>query len=401
MPEFNKIEDALSAIAAGEMVVVLDDEDRENEGDLVMAAEKATSHAVNFMSKEGRGLICVPVSSEIADKLKFADMVAEGDDDPCCNFTVSVDYKVGTSTGISASDRAKTVRAIVDDSSGPEHFSRPGHIFPLRARDGGVLVRAGHTEAAVDLARLAGFSSAGLICEISKDDGEMMRLDGLVEFAKKHSLMIVTIKDLIAYRHKIESLVEFEAETLLPTEFGDFRMRVYKSRIDNSEHIALIHGEITDAPVLLRVQSECLTGEIFRSAKCDCRQQLDLAMETVSKNGVGVVLYMRQEGRGIGLINKVKAYELQRTKGLDTFDANKELGFAPDLRDYGIGAQILVDLGIKNIRLLTNNPTKVVGLEGYGLNIVERLPLEISPSDRTRRYLETKKAKMGHILKNV
>ncbi|MBT7736578.1 bifunctional 3,4-dihydroxy-2-butanone-4-phosphate synthase/GTP cyclohydrolase II [Candidatus Peregrinibacteria bacterium] len=401
MPEFNTIEEALSAIKAGEMIVVLDDEDRENEGDLVMAAEKATSHAVNFMCKEGRGLVCAPVSGDIADRLGLESMVANNEEAECCNFTVSVDYKKGTSTGISASDRAKTVRAIVDDSSLPGEFARPGHIFPLRAHDGGVLVRAGHTEAAVDLSKLAGFKPAGLICEISRDDGEMMRLDDLMKFAEEHSLAIITIKDLIAYRHRMESLIEFKAETLLPTEFGEFRMRVYESAVDKAEHVALIKGDIGSDPVLLRVQSECLTGEIFRSSKCDCRQQLDLALRRISENGSGVVLYMRQEGRGIGLVNKVKAYELQRTKGLDTFDANVEFGLAPDLRNYGIGAQILVDLGLSDIKLMTNNPKKVVGLEGYGLNIVERVPLEIVPSEEARNYLKTKKVKMGHILDEV
>ncbi len=401
MPKFNTIEESLAAIKAGEMIIVLDDEDRENEGDLVMAADKATSHSVNFMAKEGRGLVCVPVSAEIADRLGFHDMVSTNKEANSCNFTVSVDYKNGTTTGISASDRAKSVGAIIDPSSKPEDFLRPGHIFPLRAKDGGVLVRAGHTEAAVDLAKLAGFTSAGLICEISKDDGEMMRLDDLFEFAKKHSLAIINIKDLIAYRHKIESLIEFEAETVLPTKFGEFLMKVYKSSVDGAEHIALIKGEIDSGPVLVRVQCECITGEVFASEKCDCRPQLDKAMEMIENEGSGVILYMRQEGRGIGLVNKVKAYELQRTKGLDTVDSNIELGFAPDLRDYGIGAQILSDLGIKDIRLMTNNPTKVVGLEGYDLNIVERVPLEILPGERSRGYLETKKTKMGHILKNV
>lgn len=401
MAKFNKIEEALAAIEAGKMVIVLDDEDRENEGDLVMAAELVSPAAVNFMAKEGRGLICVPVDRDIADRLGFVPMVKENKESSKCDFTVSVDYEEGTTTGISASDRAKTIGAIADYSSSASDFARPGHVFPLRAKKGGVLVRAGHTEAAVDLCRMAGKVPVGVICEITREDGEMMRRDELLEFAAKHDLAIITIKDLIAYRHGCEKFVKLMAETVLPTEHGEFKMRVYKSEIDGSEHVALVKGEIgAEDEVLVRVQSECLTGEVFLSEKCDCRGQLDVAMAKIAEAGKGVLLYMRQEGRGIGLVNKVKAYELQR-KGMDTVEANEELGFASDLRDYGIGAQILVDVGVKNIRLMTNNPTKVVGLEGYGINIVERVPLEISPNERNHKYLKTKKDRMGHILREV
>ncbi|MFH1534296.1 MAG: bifunctional 3,4-dihydroxy-2-butanone-4-phosphate synthase/GTP cyclohydrolase II [Nitrospirota bacterium] len=400
MSKFNKIEDAIKAIKSGKMVVVLDDEDRENEGDLIMGAEKVTAEAVNFMAKEGRGLICVPVDEDIAERLKFLPMVEENKESSKCNFTVSVDYRHDTSTGISASDRAKTVRAIADFKSVPDDFVRPGHVFPLKAKSGGVLVRAGHTEAAVDLAKLSGLSPVGLICEIAREDGEMMRKDDLIKFAKKHSLAIITIKDLIAYRHRSEKLVKLVAETVLPTKYGDFDMKIYKSSVDGKEHIALIKGNINEKDVLTRVHSECITGEVFMSEKCDCRGQLDESMKMIEENGNGVILYMRQEGRGIGLTNKIRAYELQR-KGLDTVDANKELGFAEDLRDYGIGAQILADIGVKKIRLMTNNPTKVVGLEGYGIEIVERVPLEISPGARNHSYLKTKRDRMGHILRKI
>ena len=400
MAKFNKIEDAIEAIKCGEIVIVLDDEERENEGDLVMAADKVTSYAVNFMMKEGRGLICAPVSREIAGKLKFPLMVDEvGGDSKKCNFTISVDYEKGTSTGISASDRAKTIRAIVAKGSKGSDFDRPGHVFPIQALDGGVLVRAGHTEAAVDLAHMAGLSPAGVICEIAKENGEMMRRDDLLKFAKKHSLNIVTIKDLIAFRHKKEKLVDKVAETILPTEFGDFDMKVYKDHGSGSEHIVLVKGKIGKKETLVRVQSECLTGEIFHSKKCDCRGQLDKALEKIAEKG-GVLVYMRQEGRGIGLVNKIKAYELQRN-GLDTVEANEKLGFAADLRNYGIGAQILADLGVREINLMTNNPTKVVGLGGFGIKIINRLPLEIKPSKQNYKYLKTKKDKMGHLLNEV
>ncbi|MBI4232251.1 bifunctional 3,4-dihydroxy-2-butanone-4-phosphate synthase/GTP cyclohydrolase II [Candidatus Peregrinibacteria bacterium] len=401
MPVIKKIEAAVQDLKSGRMVVVLDDEDRENEGDLIMLADKITAEAVNFMAKEGRGLICVPVDEDIADRLNFYPMVSDNKESNKCNFTVSVDYKHGTSTGISASDRAKTIRAIVDYHSIADDFARPGHIFPLRAKMGGVLVRAGHTEAAVDLAKLADSPPVAVICEIAGEDGEMMRGQELLAFASKHGLSIITVRDLIEYRNRREKLVKLVAETSLPTDYGEFDMRVYRTTVDDAEHIAMVMGSFEpNENVLVRVHSECLTGEVFRSQKCDCRPQLDAAMRKVAEQGKGVVLYMRQEGRGIGLVNKIKSYKLQE-EGLDTVEANKRLGFAPDLRQYGIGAQILVDLGLKNIRLMTNNPTKVVGLEGYGLNIVERVPIEIVPNERNKSYLKTKKERMGHLLDMV
>jgi 3,4-dihydroxy 2-butanone 4-phosphate synthase / GTP cyclohydrolase II len=401
MPKLNTIEEALKDLKQGKMVIVVDDEDRENEGDLVMAAEKVTNEDINFMAKEGRGLICVPLTSDRAKKLDFNPMVEKKDEFYGCNFTVSVDYKKGTTTGISASDRAKTVQAIVDDSSDSADFNKPGHVFPLIAKDGGVLVRAGHTEASVDLLRLAGLSPTGVICEISREDGEMAKGDDLFKFAEKHDLKIMTIKDLIEYRREKEVLVEKSAEAVLPTEYGEFKMFVYKSLVDEKEHVALVKGDVAGKKnVLVRVHSECLTGDLFGSLRCDCGKQLDESLKNVSEKGEGVVLYMRQEGRGIGLINKLKCYQLQ-DEGLDTVDANKELGFDGDLREYGIGAQILVDLGLSSIELMTNNPAKVVGLEGHGLEITKRIPIEIEPNDENHDYLKTKKQKMGHILKKV
>jgi len=399
--KFNTIDEAIEDIAKGKMIILVDDEDRENEGDLCMAAEKITPQAINFMAKHGRGLICLSLTPERVEQLKLPMMSEANTSSFGTAFTVSIEAKKGVTTGISAADRAVTILTAINPASTHEDLARPGHVFPLRAKPGGVLQRAGQTEGSVDLSRLAGLNPSGVICEIMNDDGTMSRVPELMEFAKQHHLKIVTIKDLIKYRTRMERFVRRASTTKLPTDHGEFTVIAYANDVDANVHLALVKGEIKkDDAVLVRVHSECLTGDVFGSKRCDCGEQLHKAMEVIDKEGQGVILYMRQEGRGIGLVNKLKAYELQ-DKGLDTVEANLELGFKPDLRDYGIGAQILVDLGVRKMRLMTNNPKKIVGLEGYGLKVVERVPMEINPHERNLIYLKTKKKKLGHMLSNV
>ena len=399
--QFDTINQAIIDLQLGKIVVVLDDEDRENEGDLICAAQFCSPEHINFMAKEARGLICVALSQEKAMHLQLAPMVSENTALHGTKFTVSIDYIHGTSSGISASDRSATVQALINEEVKPEDFGRPGHIFPLIAAEEGVLRRAGHTEAVVDLMKLADLHPVGVLCEILDADGTMMRTEKLLNYAEKHSLSIITVKDLIAYRLHSEKLIKAVAEAKLPTEYGDFKLKVFANTVDGKEHLALVKGTwLPDEPVLVRVHSECLTGDIFGSKRCDCGKQLTNALSMIEEEGKGVLLYMRQEGRGIGLINKVKAYSLQE-QGFDTVEANEKLGFLPDPRDYGIGAQILASLGIKNMKLITNNPTKRVGIESYGLKVIERVPIETEPNPDNAKYLETKKFKMGHLLTHL
>jgi len=398
--DFCSIPEAIEEIKSGKMIILVDDEDRENEGDLVIAAQFVTKEAINFMAKYARGLICFPAEKEILDRLGL-DLMVESQDPFRTAFTVSIDAKYGTTTGISASDRALTIQTAIRPDAKPDDFVKPGHVFPLIAKKGGVLVRAGHTEASVDLAKMAGLIPAAVICEIMNEDGTMARTNQLIEFSKQHNIKIATIADLIEYRMRTEKLIKREASAHLPTKYGDFEIIVYTNSIDNYEHVALVKGHIKpDEPVLVRVHSSCLTGDILGSLRCDCGDQLHTAMKMVEKEGKGVILYMQQEGRGIGLSNKIKAYKLQ-DEGYDTVEANEKLGFKADLRNYGIGAQMLVDIGVRKMRLMTNNPKKIVALRGYGLEVVERVPIEIEPNDVNKCYLSVKKTKMGHLLNNV
>jgi 3,4-dihydroxy 2-butanone 4-phosphate synthase/GTP cyclohydrolase II len=400
-PRTHTIDEALAALRRGEIIIVVDDEDRENEGDFIVAAEKVTPEIVNFIAKHGRGLICLSATGERLRELDIEPMVARNTASLGTNFTVSIDAAEGITTGISAADRARTVQVFVDSRSRPHDLARPGHIFPLEAKPGGVLERAGHTEAVVDLCRAAGLYPAGLLCEIMDDDGEMARLPRLREIAAEHGMPLVTIADLISWRRGNEQLVVREAEVPLPTAVGTCRMIAYTTRIDSATHVALVKGDITpEEPALVRVHSECMTGDLFHSRRCDCGEQMEAALAAIEQEGRGVFLYMRQEGRGIGLINKMKAYQLQ-DQGADTVEANEKLGFAPDLREYGIGAQILRDLGVRRMRLMTNNPRKIVGLESYGLEIVERVPVQIEPNLKNAKYLQTKKARLGHMLDHL
>ena len=399
--KLDTVDEALVALRQGKIIVVVDDQDRENEGDFIMAAEHVTPEAVNFIAKYGRGLICLAATSERIQDLELQPMVARNTASLGTHFTVSVDAAEGVTTGISAPDRARTVKVFIDPESRPQDLARPGHVFPLEAMPGGVLQRAGHTEAVVDLCTAAGLYPSGILCEIMDEDGSMARLPKLRRIADEHDLRLISIADLINYRRHHEQLVRCEAEVELPTRYGLFRMYAYANSVDNAVHVALVKGEIkADSPALVRVHSECMTGDLFHSLRCDCGEQMEAALKTIEEFGSGVFLYMRQEGRGIGLVNKMKAYRLQ-DQGCDTVEANQKLGFPADLREYGIGAQILRDVGVRKMKLMTNNPRKIVGLEGYGIEVVDRMPLEIRPNVRNLRYLKAKKSRMGHMLENL